>query len=1087
MIMVSSTNIFRLVTKPFLATLLLTSTLFISIKGGTQNLSDFIFESYSVKDGLSQSSAKVIFQDKLGYIWIGTESGINRFDGYEFKQYNHDIKNNNSRANGWIDDIKEDANGDLWTSDWYGHLAVLRRSKDIWENYRIPIRDSLAKIKALSGTSGTILKMSIDNEKQKIWMATNGIGLLEFDMGSKKYVQYLVHPNDSLKYGKKERISQVAKYTNNKLIVSTDIGLQYFDIGSKKFSKIFDFKDSIFTSLATDFQLEGNKLYVATKYGAFIYDLNTHNKIIFENKKGMDQSIASNFLNGVHYSKYSNYLWLTLLNGGIDVVNLSTNKIIHINNVVSKAYGVLESDYTGIIEDKDNNIWLSGRHSAGATKYDPGKRKFESLKKDFPSDFNLGFSMVWGIMLDSKNHLWVGQSEHDGGVCEIDRINKTKKFYLKQDHLNYIRRWGFAEDARGNIFTFNNTPEGAELNLKKEGSNNFQNLGLIKNLVPKVNGNWSGLTFLNNKKQLIMAGEIPIILSDSNGKQTYQILNLPKELLKGIGSINRKSKNELYVQNWEGIFLWNEQTNKVDELTKKIKNFVNLEDNRIHSFEVLDNKYIFIATYGNGIIKIDLEKNTKTYLTKTDGIPNLDLYDMFLGKDKNLWLTSNFSLVRYNPYTNKVRSFGPSEGLQDFEFNSKTAFQSAQGELFFGGIKGLNYFFPDSIKDNAKPPVVIIQKMTKKDSVVYIESSNPPTEYIVNYNENSLSFDFVAFNYRDALHNKYAFKMEGYDENWINVGSRRFASYTNLKEGSYTFRVKAANNDGIWNEEGAKMVIHILPPPWRTWWAYLIYLLLAGSFIHFFSKFREKQQFKKLENERKNSELAAAKDLQERLLPKTLPIIMDLDIAGYLRTSTEVGGDYYDFFEQKDGSLYAICGDATGHGTPSGMLVSITKAGLIGLPPMEPKDMLHELNRVVKKVDLGILRMSLNIAHIKGNQLTLSSAGMPPYFVYRSSTKNTEEIQLSGVPLGSFNNVHYDQTITSFNTGDILVIISDGLPEAPNLEGELFDYLKLQNLISTYGNLTADEIIKQLMTEADQWLAGIHNPDDITLVVIKHK
>jgi ligand-binding sensor domain-containing protein len=141
----------------------------------------------------------------------------------------------------------------------------------------------------------------------------------------------------------------------------------------------------------------------------------------------MDQSIASNFLNGIHYSKYSNYLWLTLLNGGIDVVNLSTNKIIHINNIVSRAYGIAENDYTSVIEDKDNNIWLAGRHSSGATKYDPGKRKFESLKKDFPSDFNLGFSMVWGIMLDSKNHLWVGQSEHDGGVCEIDRMNKTKK------------------------------------------------------------------------------------------------------------------------------------------------------------------------------------------------------------------------------------------------------------------------------------------------------------------------------------------------------------------------------------------------------------------------------------------------------------------------------------------------------------------------------------------------------------------------------------------------------------------------------------------------------------------------------------
>ena len=426
------------------------------------------------------------------------------------------------------------------------------------------------------------------------------------------------------------------------------------------------------------------------------------------------------------------------------------------------------------------------------------------------------------------------------------------------------------------------------------------------------------------------------------------------------------------------------------------------------------------------------------------------------------------------------------EGTQGFEFNTFSGSQSSTGEIFFGGAKGLNYFFPDSIKDNAKPPVVIIQKFSKKDTTLFVESPNPLGEFVVNNNENSLSFDFLAFNYRDPEHNQYAYKMEGYDEDWIYSGSRRFASYTNLREGTYTFRVKAANNDGIWNEEGAKMVIHILPPPWRTWWAYLIYFISAITFIYVFSKWREKKQFKKLEDERKNGELAEAKALQERLLPKILPVIKNLDIAGYLRTSTEVGGDYYDFFEQPDGSLYAICGDATGHGTPSGMLVSITKAGIIGLPQMSPKDMLHELNRVVKKVDLGILRMSLNIALVKDNQITLSSAGMPPYFIYRAATKTAEEIQLSGVPLGSFNDVHFDQTTTAFNQGDILVIISDGLPEAPNLAGELFDYQKLQDLITTYGNKTAQEVIDQLMIEADAWLSGNHNPDDITLVVIKH-
>jgi sigma-B regulation protein RsbU (phosphoserine phosphatase) len=261
-------------------------------------------------------------------------------------------------------------------------------------------------------------------------------------------------------------------------------------------------------------------------------------------------------------------------------------------------------------------------------------------------------------------------------------------------------------------------------------------------------------------------------------------------------------------------------------------------------------------------------------------------------------------------------------------------------------------------------------------------------------------------------------------------------------------------------------------------------LTLVICFIQF-GKFQAKKSFLKAENERKNSELAAAKDLQNRLLPKTLPVVKNLDIAGYLRTSTEVGGDYYDFFEQADGSLLAICGDATGHGTPSGMLVSITKAGIIGLPQISPKDMLHELNRVVKKVDLGILRMSLNIALIKDNQLTLSSAGMPPYYIYRAATGTTEEIQISGIPLGSFNDVYFDQINTTFNSGDILVIISDGLPEAPNLTGDLFDYQKLQDLITTYGNLTAREVIDQLMIEADAWLSGKHNPDDITLVVIK--
>lgn len=1069
--------------KLMFATLILINSVTFSTKANAQKLSDFIFEKYSIKNGLSQSASICIYQDKLGYIWVGTQQGIDRFDGYTFKQFSHDVKNESSRSAGWVIDIQEGEKGNIWTSDTYGHISFLNISNDRWENMTLPIRDSLFKLNnKLPARLGVGMSIYFDNKNKTLWIGTNGTGLIEYKIQSKKFKQYLVHPSDPIKYGKHETVNKVLGFNEKKLLVSTDIGLQYFDIQNQTFTALFNSSDSLFVTQANECKITGNKVYAATKFGAFIYDLQTKKTQLFKNDPNNQNTIASNLVKNIHYSSSSNYLWLTILNVGIDVINLSNNKIVHINNSNAKEYGIEYPNYSYILEDKDNNIWLGGFE---ITKYDPNKRKFGLLAKDFPNDFNLGFSTAWGTFVDSKGHLWLGEYAPHMGIMEVDRVKNIKKRYLEDPSLTILRNWKFSEDAKGNIFAVGNSPNGLTLYKKNNGTDNFIKQGYVKDKT-NINDNRSlGYMYLNYKNDLVYTGEKPVTLSNADGDTSYKPVALPANLKGGILMMKRKSPNEIYLLNYDGIYLLNEATNTALPLTKNIS-FAR-ENDLWQAMEIIDDRYAYLATYGNGLIKVDFQKNTKTFLTLVDGIPSLYLYSIIKDKNNNLWISSNFGIIRYNPVTKKYRSFGTSEGVQDFEFNSFSASQSKEGELFFGGFRGVNYFFPDSIKDNSNPPVVIIQKFSKKDTTLLIESTNPKGEFEVNYDENSLSFDFLAFNYRDAEHNQYAYKMEGYDEDWIYSGYRRFASYTNLREGTYTFRVKAANNDGVWNEEGAKMVIHILPPPWRTWWAYLIYVISSVSFIYAFSKYREKQQIKKLENERKNSELAAAKELQERLLPKTLPVINNLDIAGYLRTSTEVGGDYYDFFEQPDGSLYAICGDATGHGTPSGMLVSITKAGIIGLPQLSPKDMLHELNRVVKKVDLGILRMSLNIALIKDSKVTVSSAGMPPYFMYRAATKTTEEIQLSGVPLGSFKDIQFDQTTTAFNSGDILVIISDGLPEAPNLAGELFDYQKLQDLIATYGNLAAQEVIDQLMIEADNWLAGNHNPDDITLVVIKHK
>ena len=231
--------------------------------------------------------------------------------------------------------------------------------------------------------------------------------------------------------------------------------------------------------------------------------------------------------------------------------------------------------------------------------------------------------------------------------------------------------------------------------------------------------------------------------------------------------------------------------------------------------------------------------------------------------------------------------------------------------------------------------------------------------------------------------------------------------------------------------------------------------------------------------------MQAARDLQQSMLPKENPKRPDLDIATFIRSSTEVGGDYYDFFPQKDGSLFSVCGDATGHGVTSGMMVSVTKAGLNGINPVKPNKILQRLNRVVKRIDLGTLRMSLNIAEITQNEVYLSSAAMPPIYLYKASSNAVEELMQGGLPLGGLKDETFDQLTRSFESGDVLIQLSDGLPEAPNAKGELYDYDRLKALIQSSGHLSAQQIIDVLIESVDQWLEGLHNPDDITLVVIK--
>ena len=289
----------------------------------------------------------------------------------------------------------------------------------------------------------------------------------------------------------------------------------------------------------------------------------------------------------------------------------------------------------------------------------------------------------------------------------------------------------------------------------------------------------------------------------------------------------------------------------------------------------------------------------------------------------------------------------------------------------------------------------------------------------------------------------------------------------------------------MWNEKPAEVQVSVFPPPWATWWAYVIYLFLISTGIYLYLQYVKDRNKRENEELRKTEELELARQFQLDLLPSYIPRLPEYEIAAKIDTATEVGGDYYDFFEQNDGSIYLVTGDATGHGMTAGMMVSITKAGLHGISQPDTKDIMNQLNTVIKNIDLGQNRMALNIGHLKNGSVEFSSAGMPPLYMYNSKEKKLKEILQVGLPLGSLKAEDYESEVYDFNSGDVMIFLSDGLPEATNVKGEMLGYEAVYKCMLDNIEQDPQTLLDTLSKLGTDWIRGTQLDDDITLMIVR--
>lgn len=499
---------------------------------------------------------------------------------------------------------------------------------------------------------------------------------------------------------------------------------------------------------------------------------------------------------------------------------------------------------------------------------------------------------------------------------------------------------------------------------------------------------------------------------------------------------------------------------------------------------------LWIGTWPTGMVRFN-KKNSKSkrYYEKDGGLIDNTVNAIIPDDDGYLWISTKNGICKFNPVTEEFLDYYYAEdGLQSNEFLFDAAMKGYDGTIYFGGSNGVSYVEPEKIFKNPNPPMIDISAVYKDgEKVIFGADVNESKKLDVTYRDRGISFDFNGLNYTRTMKNKYKYRMVGYDPNWIDAGNRRFTSYTNLPPGEYVFQVKGSNNDGLWSEKAAKIRVNVYPPPWATWWAYAIYLLSLVSGIYWYLQYVKSRDMRENEELRKTEELELARQFQLDLLPSVIPTLPEYEIAAKIDTATEVGGDYYDFFEQPDGSIYLVTGDATGHGMTAGMMVSITKAGLHGISQDDTKDIMNQLNTVIKNIDLGQNRMALNIGHIKNGSVQFSSAGMPPLYIYNSGTGKLKEILQVGLPLGSLKAEAYKSDVYDFNKGDVMIFLSDGLPEATNIHDEMLGYEAVYDCMLDNINQEPQDLLNTLSTLGSEWIKGTQLDDDITLLIVKKK
>ncbi|MBI5470740.1 MAG: hypothetical protein HY961_00200 [Ignavibacteriae bacterium] len=842
----------------------------------------FPIEHIDTENGLSHNTVSCITQDSRGFIWIGTIDGLNRFDGYTCRVFKHDPLNPHSLSSSFIHNISEDRNGTLWVTTRDGGVNRF--------DYRAETFSSFQNNPADTTTIGGNKAGAVFQDSRGILWVTTDAGLHRFDHAAGTFTRFSHNPDDASSLSN-DQVTGIAEDPDGTLWIATDDGLNKFD--PRRGKVVLTFRSRSDDRSLSDNRLVGvllarnGMLWVGTRgNGVNMLDRTSGTFKRFTPDANNPRKPSSEYVAPMVEDERGN-IWCAT-HDGVNVYELATGIFHRLPHVPNSTTSISHSIISSILLDTVGDVWI-GTWGGGVNKLGRRLQKFSAISSRTAPGVLLN-DFVLAMMVDHEGALWVGTG--DGLSRNVARSGQSAA--PSQHLLRKMSVWCLMQNADSTIWagtgdrgiaTF--TANGLPLRQFVLGDS----LAIADNTIRAL---------FRDRRGVIWAG------TQAHGVNSYDAAtrrwtHYPFGKTDGtsvsdelVWAINEDHDGHL----WFGTYLGG--LNEYDPTSKTFSYYqhrandsTSLGANDVRTICVTRAGELWIGTYGGGICLLNKATGRFTRVTERDGLANNFVYGILEDDDANLWISTNKGVSRYNPAARIFRNYTARDGLQSDEFNTGAYFRDSTGELFFGGVGGLNRFFPHEVYENKHVPPIVLTSFKIVDRELTGKSLSLLDSVQLDYSDGFFSFEFAALDYVDPLRNQYAYMLEGFDHDWIYSGARRYVSYTNLDPGKYTLRMKGSNSDGVWNEQGKSVLVTIVPPFWMTaWFKLIVGVLIVGTFagtVRFISTRKLKEQLRTLEKQRALQEEREriSRDLHDNVGAQLSTIITGLELAEKYEQKTD--------------------------------------------------------------------------------------------------------------------------------------------------------------------------------------------------------